>query len=592
MPQAGRPMTAAPPGRDDRDPFSTMLRTEPTAPSAAAWPALALHLALLAAALTMLGLAALWLQRNPMLNTWDEVMHMNFSLSDSALLRSGSFSALRDALMLENRWLPPGLRLLGLPVAALAEGEQAAVALRLAAAALTLATGVVIYLGLLPIAGLAGAAGGALLFLLSPLNLVGAQAFMTELVLHLAFALALVLLLWEALGKRWSFGRMLLLGPVMGLGALAKLTFLPIIGLVWVICAGWRWWVERDMKLLGLRLALPAVGLALVAWPHYLINGPRYAAYAKATALGYAYAPAEERGLDFILRALGSFTWDMLGPGGAVLLLAGLCLAAFGWRRLDRDQRVAVGLAVLAAVPPVLAYLLSRNQTERYLGLSVVALAFPLGIAIGAGLRGGQVAARALVTGAAAMTLVQVGLCWFIALNGPAGARALRPIDEAAWRANPMCDFRPVAQLLPMGERPLRIGVFGLTLGVHAFVVEQAFLLHRGGPSKLIELVDSSTRDIDWPKVMAEVAALDLVLVPEELWAGTGDAGGHGVNVAVAELRQRLAATGYVEDLGAVAGGANPVCAIRALAVRPHADPAPPRPLLRPEIRLPVGVAG
>ncbi|RYJ02922.1 MAG: hypothetical protein EON47_05955, partial [Acetobacteraceae bacterium] len=157
-----------------------MQRSEPTASPAAAWPALALHLAMLAAALTMIGLAALWLQRNPMLNTWDEVMHMNFSLSDSALLRAGSLSALRDALVLENRWLPPGLRLLGLPVAAMAEGEQAAVALRLAAGALTLATGVVIYLGLLPIAGLAGAAGGALLFLLSPLNLVGAQAFMTE----------------------------------------------------------------------------------------------------------------------------------------------------------------------------------------------------------------------------------------------------------------------------------------------------------------------------------------------------------------------------------------------------------------------------
>ncbi|MDN3567743.1 hypothetical protein ACFQY5_05580 [Paeniroseomonas aquatica] len=569
----------------------------PTASPPAGWPALILHLALAAAVLTLLGLAGLWLQRNPMLNTWDEVMHMNFSLADSTLLRSGSLSALRDALFLENRWLPPGLRLLGLPVAALAEGEQAAVALRLAAAALTLATGLVIYLGLLPIAGLAGAAGGALLFVLSPLNLVGAQAFMTELVLHLTFALALVLLLHEALGRGWSFGRMLVLGPVMGLGALAKLTFLPIIGLVWLACAGWRWWVERDAKLLALRLALPAVGLALVAWPHYLINGPRYAAYAKATALGYAYAPAEERGLDFLLRALGSFTWDMLGPGGAVLLLAALGLAVLGWRRLGTHERVAVGLAVLAAVPPVLAYLLSRNQTERYLGLSVVALAFPLGIAIGAGLRGGPAgespaAARGLTAGAAAMALVQVGLCWAIALGGPAGARALRPIDEAAWRANPMCDFRPVARLLPLGERPLRIGVFGLTLGVHAFVVEQAFLLHRGGPSKLVELVDSSTRDIDWPKVMAEVAALDLVLVPEELWQGTGDIGGHGVNAAVAGLRERLAATGYVEDLGAVAGGADAACAIRALAVRPHVDPAPPRPLLRPEIRLPVGVAG
>ena len=59
----------------------------------------------------------------------------------------------------------------------------------------------------------------------------------------------------------------------------------------------------------------------------------------------------------------------------------------------------------------------------------------------------------------------------------------------------------------------------------------------------------------------------------------------------MAELRQRLPAIGYIEDLGAVAGGANPICTIRVLAVRPPADSAPPRPLLRPEVRLQVGVA-
>ena len=416
----------------------------------------------------------------------------DFSLSDASLWRSDSISALRDAIFLSNRWLPPGLRLIGLPIAALSDAAAAPTALRISATVLTVLTLAVIYIGLRPIAGYGGAAAGALLFALSPLNLVGAQAFMTELVLHLCFALALALLAWEVVAKRPSTLRLILLGPVLGLGALAKLTFLPTIGLAWLGCVAYRWFIERDAKELRLRLAVPAVGLALVAWPHYLLNGARYVSYAKATALGYAYSPAEERGIAFLLRAFGSFSWDMLGIGGVLLLLVAAVLAVLHWRRLTGPERAIMALAALAAAPPVMAYLLSRNQTERYLGLSVVALAFPVGIAIGASLRDGLGAARvrALIAAPAAAAFVQIGLCWFIAVRGPVETRAFRPIDDAAWRQNEMCDFRRVTEILPRGMKPLRVGVFGLTIGVHAFVVEQAFLLDTG-PSKVIELVDS-----------------------------------------------------------------------------------------------------
>src|SRR4051794_1066644 len=180
--------------------------------TATRWPGWLLHLALFAVAATLAGLAALWLIRNPLLASYDEVGHANATLWDALLLREGRLAALRDDIFLRHRSSPPGLRLFGLPIAA-AFWNEASTALRISAAVLTLLPALVIYLGLRRMAGHAGAAAGALFFLLTPQNLVGAQSFMTELVLDLAAALAMALLLQEILGSRPSLSRLLLLGP-------------------------------------------------------------------------------------------------------------------------------------------------------------------------------------------------------------------------------------------------------------------------------------------------------------------------------------------------------------------------------------------
>ena len=82
-------------------------------------------------------------------------MHQNNSMSDALLLRQGNLAALRDAIFLQNRWLPPGLRLIGLPIAA-TFWDQAPTALRIAAAVLTLLPLPIIWFGLRPVAGAAG----------------------------------------------------------------------------------------------------------------------------------------------------------------------------------------------------------------------------------------------------------------------------------------------------------------------------------------------------------------------------------------------------------------------------------------------------
>ena len=561
-----------------------------------AWPGWLLHLALAAAVVTLAGLAVLWLERNPLLTSWDEVMHENNSISDALLLRQGNLAALRDAIFLQNRWLPPGLRLVGLPIAA-TFWDQAPTALRIAAAVLTLLPLPIIWFGLRPVAGAAGATAGALLFALTPQNLVGAQSFMTETVLHLAAALAMTLLLREALAPRPGPLRLMLLGPVLGLGALSKLTFLPTIGIVWIGVAAWRLWRDRDAAGFALRLALPSIGLALVAWPHYLLNIPRYIAYAKATAGGYAYNPVESTGLEFARFAIPDLVWEVFGLGGSALLLAALTAGVLVWRRLASTERAFVLLAALAAAPPFLAFVLSHNQTERYLAISLVILAYPAGILLGMVLRpAASRTSRALAGGAGAAALAQLALTWWVALAGPVEARPLRPMVEAAWRPNFACDFHVLTAQVPPGQAAPRIGLFGLTLAVNPPNLQQVFL-RQGIMAKTIEILNDSAVEIDWDTVLQETRKVDLVVVPETFWQGGRDplkAPGNR-NVAdrsLGEFRARLDAEHLVEDRGAIATGPDDYCTVHVLAV--HPPPVAPedaerlRPL-RPEVHAVAG---
>lgn len=560
------------------------------------WPGRLLSLLAVAALATLAGLAWLWISRNPMLSTWDEVMHLNLSMADALVLRSGDLAALRDDLLLQDRWLPPGLRLLGLPIAALFQGD-AQTALRLLASAMTAATAFVIWLGLRPVAGLAGAAAGVLLYLLAPLNMLGAQSFMTELPLHFAAASALALLLREAVAPRASIWRLGLLGPVLGLGALAKLTFLPTIGLAWVGIAAWRWWQERDTAALRLRLLLPAVGLALVAWPFYLLNGGRYVGYARQTAEGYAFfVPPEDIGQPFGLRVAYSLIWDVLGFGGLALLASGLVLLLLAWRRLGQGQRSFTLLSAVAALPAIGAFVLSNNQTERYVGISLILLAYPLGLAMGAALRDPRMArvARGATLVIALAGLAQLGTAWAIAFAGPVPGRPLRPLVEASWRDNTACDLAAVTGLMPQrpdGER-LRIGLFGLTTAINPNTVNNAYL-RQGRRAHVIELVNDSETSINWDKLMAESAQLDLVILPEIFWRGEADpaktpvGGRHVADRSIPDYRARLEAANLIEDRGAIVNGPAPACAAHALQIRqdnPAVQAARARPL-RPEAR-------
>ena len=274
----------------------------------------------------------------------------------------------------------------------------------------------------------------------------------------------------------------------------------------------------------ALRLALPSIGLALVAWPHYLLNIPRYLAYAKATAGGYAYNPVEATGLDFARYAVGDLVWEVFGLGGTALLLAALAAGVLVWRRLAVAERAFVLLAALAAAPPFLAFLFSHNQTERYMAISLVILAYPAGMIARRGATAGlgRLSPRPLAGGAGAAALAQLAMAWWVALAGPVEARPFRPMDEAAWRPNFACDFHAVTALVPRDHTMPRIGLFGLTLAVNPPNLQQAFL-RQGTTAKAIEILNDSAIEVDWAQVLRDTRQVDLIVVPEVFWLGGRD---------------------------------------------------------------------
>jgi hypothetical protein len=136
-----------------------------------------------------------------------------------------------------------------------------------------------------------------------------------------------------------------------------------------------------------------------------------------------------------------------------------------------------------------------------------------------------------------------------------------------------------------------RLGLFGLTRTVNPNTVRNAFLRH-GRDAEAIELVNDSETSIDWDRVMAETAQLDIVVLPEVFWQhGTDPTKVPGErNVAdrsIDAYRARLEAAGLVEDRGAIGNGPVAECTAHVLAVRADTTAAiagRARPL-RPEVR-------
>ena len=553
-----------------------------------------LGLAALVAAASGVGLALLWLARNPLITGWDYLSHANAAIADAALLRAHDWGALRDEFFLFDRWEPPGVRLLGIPIALLF-WPSALTALRLSATACFVLTTAVLFAGLRRVAGAAGAAVAVLAVALAPVNITGAQNFMTEQVLLPCAAVVIAMLAAELhagatpVPAAPSLPRLTVLGLALGWGALTKLTFLPTLAVPWLGVAAWLWWRRRDGAALGLRLLLPGALLLLVAWPAYALNLPRYLAYAHASADGFGFPIWPERGLAFARRLVESLIGDVFGPAGLLVLVVGAVLLAVSWRRLAPPARLLATLCIVGSLPTLLAFCVSRNQTDRYLALDTLLLGTAAGIGVGAALRQRVALARAgaalLVLGAAA----ELAAAWAIAFGRPAASPLLSGLAYASTRSNYACDDGALARLTPPRDGPVRIGIFGETQGVNPNDLTYGYR-RAGVPAYVVQFSNSSSDGIDWAPILAEAAQVDYVIEPvlvEGWYAGIA------TNRARDDFLARLPTVVAVEPLGEVSTGPVPQCAVRLFAVHPLPGSAPPRrPPLRPDTFIPGWSAG
>jgi hypothetical protein len=328
---------------------------------------------------------------------------------------------------------------------------------------------------------------------------------------------------------------------------------------------------------------LPAVGLLAVAWPHYAINGTRYLGYARATAEGFAFEVWPETGFAFAARVARVLVADVLGPAGAVTLAAGIGLLPFAWRRADETQRLMAALTALAASPTALAFLLSRNQTDRYLGLSVVCLTVVVAVGVGGALRaaaGPRRAAGAFAGAIGAATLAQIGWALFIAWQGPVSVWPGSGLSSVSWRENGHCDFAELPSTVPpVAAGPTKIGVFGASASVNDATVRMAFL--RAGRRVSSFHFGMYESEMDWDAVVAEAAHQDALVVPMHLEAAET----FQVNRFIPEFEARLAAGGV--EIGKrveIAGGPSPACAVRVLIPVPGTGPRTGRGPFRSEV--------
>jgi hypothetical protein len=246
-------------------------------------------------------------------------------------------------------------------------------------------------------------------------------------VLVVAAWLATMLLLFQA-AERWGFGRILLLGILLGLGSLAKLTFLAlVIGplAVWLVVGGGglRTVPERARALL-----LAAAVAVLIGAPWFVPNLTHALRHAR---VAYRFPAGGGSQWPLLLRWSEALLWDGLGLFGAALALLAAVRFAAAPRRLssalDRRQLALLAACLAASVAVLAPALSSANVSIRLVLPALVPLlvaAAPLAVAEPSR-RGVRLVRRAIVL---ALVLQWLGFLIVGAMDPP--ARWVRSVLE------------------------------------------------------------------------------------------------------------------------------------------------------------------
>ncbi len=329
----------------------------------------------------IVGAAIIWSLRHPYGTSWDEALYLNEAQIDGQRLQHWMLIRLAGRILIKSFGRPPAYRVFALPLVGLFGFHTALV--RLISLICFALSSLLVYLAAQRIGSSAGGGFAALVFCLSPIVIRASMWFSTEGPLYLATAAMLyfVIRIWFDNPRHWS--NWVSLGTAVGIGLLAKASFLAILLPLLVL-----WLVVERREDLGIpslaKQWKAAVVALLIAAPWWMLNF-KLATSTIQEARGFTANSLGPPSPVTWLRWLWTVVQSLLGYG-LTIVIALVVIAAF--RQvivkkavvLDSHRKLALWLCTCAGIPLVLAQLTGRNELLRHISPAVI----PLAIAVGA----------------------------------------------------------------------------------------------------------------------------------------------------------------------------------------------------------------
>jgi hypothetical protein len=495
------------------------------------------------------GATVWWSLQHPYGTSWDESQYLNEAQIDAQRLQHGMLLRLGGRILIMSLGRPPAYRIFALPILGPIGFHTAAV--RLVSLACFALSSFLVYLTARRLGSSVGGGFATLVFCLSPIVIAACRWFSTEGPLYLATA-ATLYLIFEIWSNRPTHKKTWVgLGTAIGVGLLAKASFLAILLPVLVL-----WLIAERQKDLGIPKLVSQwkAGLlvCLIAGPWWIVNIRPAMSYAKF-ARGFIANSLGTPSLVTWMWWLGTVIQSLIGYGlsiviALVVIAAFVQIAAKKKLVLDSRQKLALWACACAAFPIMLVQLTGTNHLLRHISPAMIPLAIGVGalaewcgwaqagvpMAVSAILFCGQLAMIVAPVFFPNKHPVNMGLA-----NGQYPWRVMALVDQ--W------DWTPVLGIShDCGVTSPKISYLGAGA---AFDKEQilrpwaaedastglATLPH----PDVMWLWHYEEGPIDWQTVMASADASDLVITAPDYVAGDG--GGRDINNQHnSELAERL----------------------------------------------------
>ncbi len=435
---------------------------------------------------------------------WDDVKYHNQFLLDKAALQSKPFHQVVGYYLTSDKERPPLHRLLMIPALLADVSDYSLLCMYMFVISL-----LSVWLAYLLGKRVGGQVQGllfAMLWALTNAYCQNTRMLMMEGACYLAMFGALYYMIRPTDAPRDGRRDWIWLGLIFGLGALSKLTYVAVMGPVFVVVLlmGRR---SKPAFLLGPGQMLRAAGLgAAVAAPWWVMS--------RFHAIGYGFYASS-----FVRHSRGNGLWDkvvlyakevpaiLIGPAGAVLLglaaVGGLFMLARRGKGWTGKQKFAVLAGLAGALPIVLMSFVGKNQNLRLIAPAAIPLCLALTtIFAGVSWRRSPIWGAMLL---ACFVWQGAGLARQDVLHRYDHGWGVRPTSQISWdHLKALCDERqtPAPKIAYWGQLPT----------VNPPYLRMPWLLAGEIIDEPKWLWNSEDGELNWEELLKDIDSYDLVL--------------------------------------------------------------------------------